>query len=104
MKLLGRRFKESTNTLVNDFNSSIKIDNRLIKEYILGSLAHVKMLKKQEIISKDSCEKIELGLNDILNKLENNLINIDENSEDIHSFIQGLLTYNIGPFGKMLHT
>lgn len=104
MKLWGGRFKESTNTLVNDFNSSIKIDNRLIKEDILGSLAHVKMLKKQEIISKDACEKIELGLNDILNKLENNLINIDENSEDIHSFIEGLLTYNIGPFGKMLHT
>lgn len=104
MKLWGGRFKSGTNTLVNDFNSSIRIDSRMFKEDILGSLAHVKMLRKQEIIPEDAYNKIELGLNDILIKLENNLIEIDENSEDIHSFIEGLLTYYIGPYGKMLHT
>ena len=104
MKLWGGRFKSGTNTLVNDFNSSIRIDSRMFKEDILGSLAHVKMLRKQEIIPEDAYNKIESGLNDILIKLENNLIEIDENSEDIHSFIEGLLTYYIGPYGKMLHT
>lgn len=104
MKLWGGRFKEGTNTLVNDFNSSIRIDERMYKEDILGSIAHVKMLKKQGIIPEDSCNKIEAGLNDLLKRLENDVIDIDETSEDIHSFIEGLLTYYIGPCGKMLHT
>lgn len=104
MKLWGGRFKEGTNTLVNDFNSSIRVDKRMYKEDILGSIAHVKMLKKQGIIPENSCKKIEDGLNELLKRLENNVIEIDETSEDIHSFIEGLLTYYIGPCGKMLHT
>ena len=104
MKLWGGRFKEGTNKDVNDFNSSIRIDKRMFKEDILGSIAHVKMLKKQNIIPRSSCIKIEDGLNELLKRLENGVIDIDESSEDIHSFIEGLLTYYIGDDGKMLHT
>ena len=104
MKLWGGRFKEGTNKDVNDFNSSIRIDKRMFKEDILGSIAHVKMLKKQNILPKASCIKIEDGLNELLKRLENDVIDIDESSEDIHSFIEGLLTYYIGDAGKMLHT
>ncbi|MGL4569480.1 MAG: argininosuccinate lyase [Clostridium sp.] len=104
MKLWGGRFKEGTNKDVNDFNSSIRIDQRMYKEDILGSIAHVRMLKKQNIIPKSSCIKIEDGLNELLKRLDNDVINIDESSEDIHSFIEGLLTYYIGDDGKMLHT
>ena len=41
-----------------DFNSSIKIDKRLVFDDIKGSIAHVKMLGKQGIIGKDEAEKL----------------------------------------------
>ena len=104
MKLWGGRFKKGTDTLVNDFNSSINVDSRLYKEYIEGSLAHVKMLGKQEIIPNKSSKKIEDGLNEILKRLDNGVIEVDPTSEDIHSFVEGTLTYYIGACGKMLHT
>ena len=104
MKLWGGRFKEGTNDLVNDFNSSIRIDKRMFKEDIQGSLAHARMLGKQGIIPKKSSEKIIDGLNEILTRMENGVIDVDPTSEDIHSFTEGILTYYIGPCGKMLHT
>ena len=104
MKLWGGRFKEAENVLVNDFNSSIRFDQRMYREDITGSLAHVKMLGKQGIIPKESAEKIEEGLSEILVRIENGAIEIDETAEDIHSFTEGILTYYIGEEGKKLHT
>lgn len=104
MKLWGGRFKKGTDALVNDFNSSINVDSRLYKEDIEGSLAHVKMLGKQGIIPNKSSKKIEDGLNEILKRLDNGVIEVDPTSEDIHSFVEGTLTYYIGACGKMLHT
>ena len=104
MKLWGGRFKKGTDTLVNDFNSSINVDSRLYKEDIEGSLAHVKMLGKQGIIPNKSSKKIEDVLNEILKRLDNGVIEVDPTSEDIHSFVEGTLTYYIGACGKMLHT
>lgn len=104
MKLWGGRFKKGTNALVNDFNSSISVDSRMYKEDIEGSLAHVKMLGKQGIIPEASAKKIEDGLIEILKRMVNGVIDIDPTSEDIHSFVEGTLTYYIGPCGKMLHT
>ena len=104
MKLWGGRFKKGTDALVNDFNSSINVDSRMYKEDIEGSLAHVKMLGKQGIIPNKSSKKIEDGLNEILKRLDNGVIEIDPTSEDIHSFVEGTLTYYVGACGKMLHT
>ncbi|MCQ2968935.1 MAG: argininosuccinate lyase [Clostridium sp.] len=104
MKLWGGRFKSNVNKLVNTFNSSISIDSRMYKEDILGSLAHVKMLGKQGIIPVKDSEKIVNGLNEILKRIENGVIDIDNSSEDIHSFIESTLTYYIGDEGKKLHT
>ena len=104
MKLWGGRFKSSVNELVNTFNASISIDSRMYKEDILGSLAHVKMLGKQGIIPAKDSEKIMNGLNEILKRMENGVIHIDNSSEDIHSFIESTLTYYIGDEGKKLHT
>ncbi|MBU3133255.1 argininosuccinate lyase [Clostridium gasigenes] len=104
MKLWGGRFKKDVNLLVNDFNSSINIDSRMYKEDIIGSLAHVKMLGKQNIIPSDDSLKISHGLKEILSRIENGVIKIDETAEDIHSFIEGTLTYYIGDEGKKLHT
>lgn len=104
MKLWGGRFKEGTNKLVNDFNSSINVDCRMYKEDIKGSIAHSKMLGKQGIIPKESAKKIEDGLVELLKRLNSGAIEIDLTSEDIHSFTEGILTYYIGDSGKMLHT
>ena len=104
MKLWGGRFKSGVNELVNTFNASISIDSRMYKEDILGSLAHVKMLGKQGIIPAKDSEKIVNGLSEILKRMENGVIHIDNSSEDIHSFIESTLTYYIGDEGKKLHT
>ena len=104
MKLWGGRFKSGVNELVNTFNASISIDSRMYKEDIIGSLAHVKMLGRQGIISSKDSEKIVNGLNEILKRIENGVIDIDNASEDIHSFIESTLTYYIGDEGKKIHT
>ncbi|MEQ8153277.1 MAG: argininosuccinate lyase [Clostridiaceae bacterium] len=104
MKLWGGRFEKAVDTLVNDFNSSIRTDGRMYKEDIEGSLAHVKMLIHQNIIPKADGEKIISGLTEIGKRLENGVIEIDQSAEDIHSFIEATLTYYIGEEGKKLHT
>ena len=104
MKLWGGRFTEGVNELVNTFNSSISIDSRMYKEDIEGSLAHVKMLGKQGIIPLKDSEKIIEGLKEILIRIDNGTIQIDKDAEDIHSFIESILTYYIGDEGKKLHT
>jgi len=104
MKLWGGRFKKGTDKLVNDFNSSINVDSRMYKEDIEGSLAHASMLGNQNIIPKEASDKITSGLLEILKRLDSGAIEIDETSEDIHSFIEGTLTYYIGESGKMVHT
>lgn len=76
----------------------------MYKEDILGSLAHAKMLGKQNIIPNEDSSKIIDGLQSILQRLENGVIKIDEASEDIHSFMESTLTYYIGDEGKKLHT
>ena len=104
MKLWGGRFNGQVNSLVNTFNSSISIDSRMYKEDILGSLAHVKMLGNQGIIPIKDCDKIINGLELILSRIDNGVIEIDSEAEDIHSFIESILTYYIGDEGKKLHT
>ena len=104
MKLWGGRFEKGVNENVNDFNSSISIDKRMYKEDIEGSIAHSKMLGKQSIIPEDDSKKIVSGLKHILEEIEKGNIKIDENAEDIHSFIEETLTSNIGEAGKKLHT
>ncbi|MGL5379602.1 argininosuccinate lyase [Clostridium sp.] len=104
MKLWGGRFEKGVDKLVNDFNSSIRIDSKMYKEDIEGSLAHVKMLGKQDIIPSEDSKKIIAGLETIQKRLENGVIKIDETAEDIHSFVESTLTYYIGDEGKKLHT
>ena len=104
MKLWGGRFKKGTDKLVNDFNSSIPFDSIMYKEDIEGSIAHASMLGEQGIIPKDASDRIISGLLEILKRIDSGTIEIDMTSEDIHSFVEGTLTYYIGENGKKLHT
>ncbi|MCR5586493.1 MAG: argininosuccinate lyase [Lachnospiraceae bacterium] len=104
MKLWGGRFTKETNQLVHNFNESLSFDNKFYKEDIKGSLAHVKMLSKQGIISEEDCSSIVKGLHSILEDLNSGKLDFDPQYEDIHSFVEGVLTERIGDAGKRLHT
>ena len=104
MKLWAGRFQKETDTLVNDFNSSITFDARMYKEDIAGSIAHATMLGKQGIIEEHEAEKIIEGLKVILADIDAGQVEFSLENEDIHMNIETLLTQRIGDTGKRLHT
>ena len=104
MKLWAGRFQKETDTLVNDFNSSIAFDARMYREDIAGSMAHAAMLGKQGIIEEHEAEKIIDGLKAILADIEADKVEFSLENEDIHMNIETLLTQRIGDTGKRLHT
>ena len=104
MKLWGGRFRKETDSLVNDFNSSIQFDHRLYQEDIQGSIAHAAMLADCGIISREDQEQIISGLEGILQDVEEGKIEFTADNEDIHMNVEALLTERIGAAGKRLHT
>ena len=104
MKLWAGRFQKETNTLVNDFNSSISFDARMYREDITGSIAHAAMLGRQGIIEEHEAEKIIDGLKAILADIEAGQVEFSLENEDIHMNIETILTQRIGDTGKRLHT
>lgn len=104
MKLWGGRFKEGESKLMEDFNSSLSFDKRLYKEDIMGSKAHVKMLAKCGIVTPSEGDLILVGLESILEKIEQGKLKLEGDYEDIHSFVESNLILEIGEAGKKLHT
>ncbi len=103
-KLWGGRFRKSTDTKVDDFNSSIRFDKRMYKQDIKGSIAHATMLGKQGIIPKADADKIVAELKNILKDIDNGKVEFLIDAEDIHMNIEKILTDRIGDAGKRLHT
>ena len=104
MKLWGGRFTKETNKLVENFNESLSFDHRFYKQDIRGSIAHVKMLAKQNILTDTERDKIIEGLNSIEADIDAGKLKFDDGSEDIHSYIEAHLIERIGDTGKKLHT
>ena len=104
MKLWAGRFQKETDTLVNDFNSSIGFDARLYEQDIRGSMAHAAMLGRTGVIEAHEAEKIVEGLQVILADIEADQVEFSLDNEDIHMNIEALLTERIGQTGKRLHT
>ena len=104
MKLWGGRFSKETDSLANDFQSSIHFDQRLYREDIQGSMAHSEMLAAQGVISQADKEAIQKGLTDILADIEAGKVEFSPANEDIHMNVEALLTQRIGEAGKRLHT
>lgn len=106
MKLWGGRFTKETDQLVHNFNESLSFDQKFYHQDIEGSIAHVKMLEKQGILTVQDRDDIIRGLESILSDLENGRLTISPDSgyEDIHSFVEGTLTERVGDAGKRLHT
>lgn len=104
MQYFSGRFKEKASDLILDFHSSINFDKRLYRYDIMGSIAHVRGLGKQNIISKEDAKLIEKTLRDILTEIEKGEIKFSIEYEDIHMNIEKILTDRIGDIGKKLHT
>ena len=103
-KLWDGRFEKETNPAVNDFNSSLRFDKRMYRQDIFGSIAHATMLGKQGIIPAETAEKICTGLRGILADIDAGRVDLNTDAEDIHMFVESLLTERIGDDGKRLHT
>ena len=93
-----------TDPAADDFNSSIRFDQRMFRQDIAGSIAHASMLAAKGILSDADCVALTDGLAGILEDLENGSLQIDAGCEDIHMFVEQVLTERIGEAGKKLHT
>ena len=103
-QLWGGRFTKETDQLVYNFNASISFDKKFYRQDMEGSMAHVKMLAKQGILTEDEKDQILEGLEGILEDVENGTLEISDIYEDIHSFVEATLIDRIGEAGKKLHT
>ena len=93
-----------TDPLADDFNSSIRFDKRMARQDITGSIAHAAMLASKGIITEAEGDALAAGLAEILEDLQTGKLTIDESCEDIHMFVEQVLTERIGETGKKLHT
>ena len=103
-QLWGGRFTKETDRLVYDFNASIAFDRKFFRQDIEGSIAHVVMLAKQGILTKEEKDVILKGLTGIRRDVEEGRLQITEEYEDIHSFVEANLIERVGDAGKKLHT
>ena len=103
-QLWGGRFTKETDKLVYNLNASISFDQKFYAQDIRGSIAHVTMLQKQGILTKEEKESIIEGLKGIQADVENGTLEITDEYEDIHSFVEANLIDRIGDAGKKLHT
>ena len=103
-QLWGGRFTKETDKLVYNFNASISFDQKFYKQDIEGSIAHVKMLGKQGILTDQESGDIVRALQEIWQDVEDGKLQITDEYEDIHSFVEANLIDRLGDTGKKLHT
>jgi argininosuccinate lyase len=103
-QLWGGRFTKETDKLVYNFNASITFDQKFYKQDIQGSVAHVRMLGKQGILTNDEMNAIVKCLGEIESEVESGALEITDEYEDIHSFVEANLIDRLGDTGKKLHT
>ena len=103
-KMWAGRTSGETSKIADDFNSSIRFDCRMYQQDIKGSIAHAMMLAKQGIISKEDSEILVDALSVILDDINSGALEIDMEAEDIHMFVEQVLTTRVGDVGKKLHT
>lgn len=103
-QLWGGRFTKELDQLAYNFNASITFDQKLYRQDIRGSIAHVTMLAKQGVLTEEEKNTIIDGLNGILKDVEEGKLQITTEYEDIHSFHEAVLIERVGEAGKKLHT
>ena len=104
MKLWEGRAAQGLDPAAEDFNSSLRVDGRMYRQDITGSMAHAAMLGAAGIISAEDADVIVAGLEGILADMESGTLALDPGAEDIHTFVEAELTRRVGDAGKRLHT
>ena len=103
-KMWAGRTDGATEQIADDFNSSIHFDSRMYRQDITGSMAHAAMLAAKNIITSEDADQLIAGLEGILNDLDSGALEFDMTCEDIHMFVEQVLTARLGDVGKKLHT
>ena len=103
-KMWAGRTDGVTEKIADDFNSSIRFDSRMYKQDITGSMTHAAMLAAQGIITQTDADELIGGLEEILKDIDSGKLPIDMECEDIHMFVEQILTQRLGDVGKKLHT
>ena len=103
-KMWAGRTSGMTDSVADDFNSSIRFDCKMYRQDITGSMAHAAMLGAKGIIAKQEAEILIDGLQGILDDLDSGALEFDFSCEDIHMFVEQVLTTRLGDVGKKLHT
>jgi argininosuccinate lyase len=103
-KAWGGRFATAPDERAEAYTASILFDNRLVLEDIRGSVAHVRMLGRQEIVSADEAAAIESGLWQIWAEAQQGDFAFSIADEDIHTAVERRLRELIGPVQGKLHT
>ena len=103
-KMWAGRTDGQVEKIADDFNSSIRFDCRMYRQDIRGSMAHAAMLATKNIITQDDADQLIDGLAQILEDLDSGKLAIDMECEDIHMFVEQVLTQRLGDVGKKLHT
>ena len=103
-KMWAGRTDGTTEKIADDFNSSIHFDSRMYRQDITGSMTHAAMLAKQGIITEADADTLIDGLAGILKDLDSGALEFDWECEDIHMFVEQVLTARLGDVGKKLHT
>ena len=103
-KMWAGRTYGQTDRLADDFNSSIGFDCRMYRQDITGSMAHAAMLGATGILPKADADTLIDGLQTILDDLGSGKLQFDPACEDIHMFVEQVLTERLGDVGKKLHT
>lgn len=103
-KMWAGRTSGLTDKVADDFNSSISFDSKMFRQDITGSMAHASMLGYKKIITQQEADVLIDGLQSILSDLENGSLTFDYSAEDIHMFVEQVLTERVGEVGKKLHT
>ena len=103
-KMWAGRTDGNIDKIADDFNSSIRFDCRMYRQDITGSMAHAAMLASKGIIAEADADTLVGGLEGILNDLDSGALEFDMSCEDIHMFVEQVLTQRLGDVGKKLHT
>ena len=103
-KLWAGRAEKETAQIADDFNSSLHFDCRMYRQDITGSMAHAAMLAHSGILTEQESQTLISGLAGILADLDEGKLQFDPSAEDIHMFVEQVLTERLGDVGKKLHT
>ena len=104
-KLWSGRFEKEITKSVLEYTHTADIDTRLIKSELWGSIAHVLMLSKQNILRKDIAGTLIGALLELLDLSEEGAFKLDKQFEDVHLNVENYLITKLGiEIGGQVHT